>query len=69
MYQCSELGRQLWVGFFSCFESHVAIETIALDVVRDPDDCCLGHARMLGLGGGRKKVGNKKGERMGRRDG
>lgn len=69
MYQCSQLSRQLCTGFFSCFESYVAVKAIALDVMRNPDDCSLGHTGMLGLRGGRKKVGNKKNGRIGRRDG
>ena len=32
-----------------CFERYVAVETVALDVVWDPDDCRFGHAGVLGL--------------------
>lgn len=59
-YQDFKLLRQVWTGFLSCFERHVAVETVALDVVWDPDDCCFGHAGVLGLKEGGKGVGRKR---------
>jgi len=59
-YRCFELLRQVRAGFLSCFERDVAVETVAFDVVRDPDDRGFGHAGVLGLREGGRAGGCEK---------